>query len=43
VVEDPIESRRRATELVRRMLGPHAALLRALGVLEQKDKDSLSP
>jgi hypothetical protein len=34
VVEDPIESCQRATELMRRMLGPHAALLRALGVLE---------
>ena len=43
VVEDPIESRRRATELVRRMLGPHATILRALGVLAQKDKASLSP
>jgi hypothetical protein len=41
VVEDPIESRRRAADLVRAMLGPRATLLRALGVLEQKD--SLSP
>jgi len=43
VVQDPAEARRQVVELVRTMLGPRAALLRALGVLGGGGRENAPP